>query len=433
MELELEPQVQETALERPLADRLRPQRFEDVVGQDHLLGEGGFLRQCIDQQQFPSIIFWGPPGTGKTTLARLMATAVDARFVSLSAIDANTAELRAVFKQAAGERKLGKATFLFVDEIHRFNKAQQDLFLPYMEDGTITLVGATTENPSFALNNALLSRCKVLTLKAHDAESLRRLYKDVNSYLHKPLELADNALEALVIMADGDARYFIGLCESLSFIDKDEITEKDLEALLQRRFAHYDKADDIHYNLLSAFHKSLRSSDVDAALYWAARMLDGGEEPLTIIRRMVAMASEDIGMADPNALVQALSAKQAYEFVGWPDSRQCIAQAIVYLALAPKSNAAYVAMNNALADAKEQSSLTPPMHAMNAPTKMMKEMGYTEGYQYDHDVEGGISSLNYLPEAIAERAYYQPKPDKGKEAQLAEKLARIRQLKGKKT
>ncbi len=409
---------------RPLAERLRPQSFDDIVGQDHLLKAGAFSRQ-IATGMFSNTIFCGPPGCGKTTMARLMANLGNAEYIALSAIDANTAILRDVFKQAQAHQKDGRKTILFIDEIHRFNKSQQDLFLPYMEDGTLILVGATTENPSFALNNALLSRAQVLTLKTLDAPSLEKILTRIEELEKTPLPLNQDARKTLINMAHGDGRFFIGLCEGLLNIQSDTpLNEQDLRSYLSQRAALYDASGDAHYNLLSAFHKSLRSSDVDAALYWCARMLEGGEDPLVIIRRMVAMASEDIGLADPQALVQTLAAKQAYEFVGWPDSRQAIAQAVIYLATAPKSNAGYSAINLALKKARETASLQPPMHALNAPTRLMKEQGYSDGYIYDHNTETGISPLSYLPEAIKHDSFYKP-VERGFEREIQKRISYI--------
>ncbi len=410
----------------PLAERLRPRSFDDVVGQDHLLKEGAFASQ-LSSRQFMNTIFWGPPGCGKTTIARLMADVSDAEYVGLSAIDANTASLRDVFKKAKAMHQDGRRTLLFIDEIHRFNKAQQDLFLPYMEDGTIILIGATTENPSFELNNALLSRAQVLTLKALDDTAMAQMLSAVER-IETPLPLDAEARQALISMAQGDGRFLIGLCEALLAYEGDELTQNTLKDYLSQRAALYDASGDIHYNLLSAFHKSLRSSDVNASLYWAARMLEGGEDPMVVIRRMVAMAAEDIGMADPNALPQALAAKQAYDFVGWPDARQAIAQAVIYLATAPKSNASYRALDAARAIARETSDLAPPMHALNAPTSMMKEHGYGEGYIYDHDEADGISALPYLPESLQGTQFYTP-VERGFEREIRKRLAYLEKKK----
>lgn len=416
---------------RPLADRLRPKTLEEILGQHSVLMEGSMLRQAIAHNQLPSLILWGPPGCGKTTLARALAHTIDARFVPISAITSNTAELRKHFELAAHFRTQGQRTLVFIDEIHRFNKTQQDLFLPVVEDGTITLLGATTENPSFALNAALLSRCKVLVLKSLSEEELAELVIRAEQELGAPLPLTEDARAQLSSLAAGDARYLLNLCEELSFLPPH--APLDASALMHyvsRRQPLYDKAQEAHYNLLSAFHKSLRASDGDAALYWLARALDAGEDALTIIRRLTACASEDVGLADPNALVQALAAKQAYEFLGLPEAQQCIAQAVLYVALAPKSNRAYLAFHAAMADAKHSGNLQPPMHAMNAPTKLMKELGYKEGYLYDHDTPEGIAGMQYLPSELQRQRYYQP-VERGLEREMQKRMEYIEKLRGR--
>ncbi len=395
---------------RPLADRMRPKSFAEVLGQEEMLGQNSLFSDALQSESvFPSIIFWGTPGCGKTTIARLIADHTDAKFVMISAITSATAELRKIFQQAELDKRLGKRTLLLVDEIHRFNRSQQDLFLPYIENGTIILIGATTENPSFELNSALLSRCKVLVLKPMSDDSLRELTYRAEKFIGKKLPIDEEARKTLCALANGDARALLGMCEDLfNHKVKKKIGQALLLELIGKRKPIYDKSQDGHYNLLSAFHKSMRASDADAAIYWAARMLDGGEDPATIIRRMVACAGEDVGMADPQALIQALAAKDAYEYLGWPESRQAMAQAIIYICTAPKSNASYMAMNAALADAKNDKSYMPPKHALNAPTKMMKEQGYSDGYVYDHDTPEGFSGLSYFPKETGRRSYYQP-------------------------
>jgi len=394
---------------RPLADILRPQKLEDVFGQEHLLSESGALTRLLNKGKVPSLIFWGPPGCGKTTISRLIADKVNYVFDTVSAVTSGTQELRKIFFAAEQRKIKGQNTILMVDEIHRFNRAQQDLFLPYVEEGTITLIGATTENPSFELNSALLSRCKVLILNALDEEALDKLITRCEEHYDKKLNISQDARAALCTMADGDGRYFLGLCEELFAIDGEKLIEiEQLTALLQKRLPLYDKGQDSHYNLISALHKSLRGSDVDAALYWFARMLDGGDDPMYIARRLIRFAVEDIGMADPNAIVQANAARDAYNMLGSPEGELAISQAIIYLATAPKSNAAYAAYKSAVKSAKRNSSLMPPMHILNAPTKLMKELGYNEGYVYDHDTKDGFSGQNYFPDKMQREEYYTP-------------------------
>jgi len=392
----------------PLADRLRPQGLDEVIGQEHLTGPEGAIGRMVAAGRLSSMILWGPPGTGKTSIARLLADAVGMRFVAISAVFSGVADLKKAFAEADQMAKAGKRTLLFVDEIHRFNRAQQDVFLPYVERGTVTLVGATTENPSFELNAALLSRAQVLILHRLDAEALGKLL-DRAEALEGPLPLTPEAREALVASADGDGRFLLNQAETLySAKLAKPLGPAELGSFLQRRVAVYDKDREGHYNLISALHKSLRGSDPQAALYYLARMLTAGEEPLYVLRRIVRFASEDIGLADPQALVQCLAAKDAYDFLGSPEGELAIVQACLYCATAPKSNAAYVAQKAAWKSARETGSLMPPMNIVNAPTRLMKEVGYGEGYTYDHDAESGFSGDNYWPEELQPQTYYSP-------------------------
>jgi len=409
---------------RPLADRLRPQLLQDVIGQEHLLGPEGPLKAMVDAGRFTSMILWGPPGTGKTTIARLIAHLSDHHFEQMSAIFSGVQDLRKVFDGARARREEGRGTLLFIDEIHRFNRAQQDGFLPHMEEGTIILIGATTENPSFELNGALLSRAQVLTLKRLDAEALSVLMARAETHEQRKLPLDEEARQTLISLADGDGRYLLTLIEQvfISVPGQEKISAEKLVNLIQRRAPLYDKSRDEHYNIISALHKSVRGSDPDAALYWLARMLVGGEGPLFIARRLVRMAVEDIGLADPQALVQANAAREAYEFLGSPEGELALAQATVYLATAPKSNRVYTAFKLAMKKAKSAGALAPPAEILNAPTKLMKEQGYGAGYIYDHDTAEGFSGQGYFPSSMGPQRFYDP-VSRGFERDIQKRLA----------
>lgn len=417
--------------DRPLADRLRPTRLDEVIGQDHLLSAEAPLGAMLAANTLSSLIFWGPPGVGKTTIARLLADASDRAFVQISAIFSGVSELRKVFEAAKTRRRIGQGTVLFVDEIHRFNKAQQDGFLPHMEDGTIVLVGATTENPSFELNSALLSRAQVLVLRRLETPALQELMARAEQMLQTELALTEDARAALLNMADGDGRALLNLIEQVSTLSTDKpLDAKELSLRLQRRAAQYDKSGDGHYNLISALHKSVRGSDPDAAMYWLARMLTAGEDPRFLARRITRMAVEDIGLADPQATRLCLDAWATYERLGSPEGELALGQAVIYLALAPKSNAAYVAFKQAMKLAKQTGSKPPPKHILNAPTELMKEQGYGTGYAYDHDADDGFSGQHYFPDDMERTAFYAP-PERGYEREMNKRLAYFEKLRDK--
>ena len=409
----------------PLADQIRPRSLDAVVGQEHLVGPEGFLTRLIASEKPLSLIFWGPPGCGKTTLARLYAKAFQAHFITLSAVFSGIADLKKIIKEAEATPLFRKQMILFVDEIHRFNKAQQDAFLPYLENGTLTLIGATTENPSFSLNNALLSRLRVLTLNPLDDEALLKLVERYEAQ-HAPLPLDAEAKKFLIAQAGGDGRYLYNLIENIETADA-PLSTKELAALLQKRAALFDKQGEEHYNLISALHKSVRGSDPDGALYWFSRMLEGGEDPLFLARRLIRMASEDIGLADPEALKLAISARDAYQMLGSPEGELALAQVVIYLALAPKSNALYTAYGKARERAKQTGHLSPPKIILNAPTRLMKEEGYGKGYQYDHATEDGFSGQDYFPDGMKREIYYEPF-ERGFERDLKKRIAYFNKL-----
>ena len=407
---------------RPLADRLRPKALGEVVGQDHLIGPDGPIGRMVAQGRAHSIVLWGPPGTGKTTIARLLSTAFALNFVQLSAVFTGVADLKKTFEVARQRRKVGQGTLLFIDEIHRFNRSQQDSFLPVMEDGTIVLVGATTENPSFELNGALLSRAQVLVLRRLDDAALEALLERAEAHYGEKFKLTDDARQTLRAMADGDGRYLLNLAEEVAALKiAKPLDPAGLVAAVQKRAPLYDKSREEHYNIISALHKSIRGSDPDAALYWLARMLAGGEQPLYIARRLVRASVEDIGLADPQAVVQAIAAKDVYDFLGSPEGEIALVQCVLYLASAPKSNAVYKAHGAAMRSAGEHGSLMPPAHILNAPTKLMKNLGYGKGYEYDHEAEEGFSGQNYFPDGMERQQFYAPK-ETGFEREIAKRL-----------
>src|SRR5947209_7937528 len=406
----------------PLADRLRPKALSEIVGQEHLTGADGAIGRMVAAGRLSSMILWGPPGTGKTSIARLLADAVGLRFVAVSAVFSGVADLKKIFADARTAARAGQQTLLFVDEIHRFNRAQQDGFLPYVEDGTVTLVGATTENPSFELNAALVSRCQVLILRRLDHQALDELVRRAEAIEQRPLPVTAEARDALIASADGDGRFLLNQAETLFAIELDEpLDAAGLTELLHRRLPVYDKDREGHYNLISALHKSIRGSDPQAALYYLARMLVAGEEPLYLLRRLTRAAVEDIGLADPQALVQCLAAKEMFDFLGSPEGEIGIVQACVYLAAAPKSNATYMAQKKASRSAQETGSLMPPMHILNAPTRLMKNVGYGKGYSYDHDADEAFSGQDYWPEGMDAQTFYDP-TDRGFEAKVRERI-----------
>ena len=422
----------EDAAPRPLADRLRPARIEDVAGQDHLIGPDGPLGRMLEKGRITSMILWGPPGVGKTTIARLIADHADMEFVQLSAVFSGVADLRKAFEAAKARRATGQGTLLFVDEIHRFNRAQQDGFLPFVEEGIVTLIGATTENPSFELNSALLSRAQVYVLNRLSDDALGQMLDHAEKETGHELPVTEDGRSALIGFADGDGRYLLNLTEEIFALSPDNpLDAADVAAVLQKRAPVYDKGQDSHYNLISALHKSIRGSDPDAALYWFARMLDGGEDPLYIARRLIRMASEDIGLADPLALMIANEAMNTYRFLGSPEGELAIAHAVVHMATAPKSNAVYTAYKSAMRAARKTGSLAPPAHILNAPTELMKDLGYGEGYQYDPDTEDGFSGQNYFPDELDREKFYNPK-GAGREKAIKDRLEYWSQLRDQK-
>lgn len=416
----------------PLADKIRPTSIDDIFGQEHLLTDNSQIKQMINASNIQNLILWGPPGTGKTTIARILAHQCKYHTESISAVINATSDIKQIFNNAKNRKDQGINTLLIVDEIHHFNKSQQDIFLPFLEDGTITLIGATTENPSFELNNALLSRCMVLNLRPLNKEALVKITNRAELISQKKLPLKADDRDQLYDLVDGDGRYLLNICEGLLNLEHDEKTSLDLTSIFQMKAISYDKSRDQHYNIISALHKSIRGSDSDASLYWITRMLESGENPHYILRRLVRIASEDIGLADPNALTQALSAKEAYDFLGFPEGNLAIIQAALYLATAPKSNAIYMAQKQAIEDVKKYGSLVPPHHILNAPTKLMKSQGYGTGYIYDHDTAECFSGQNYFPEEMSRKKYYTP-TQRGFEKDISKRLDYWNNLRKKQT
>lgn len=415
----------------PLAERMRARNISEVIGQRHLLGENGKITQMIRSKHPKSFILWGPPGCGKTTIAKVIAGEFSSRFVQISAVFSGVAELKKIFAEADAAKKMGETTILFVDEIHRFNKAQQDAFLPYVESGTVVLIGATTENPSFEINSALLSRCQVFILNALDDGDLEELIERAEKFQKKKLNLTEEAKTLLKNMAAGDGRYLLNMIEMVFEQEsKNPLSVEALTELVAQRFANYDKAGEGHYNLISALHKSLRGSDVDAALYWLARMLAGGEDPTYVLRRLTRFAYEDVGLADPQALAFAIDVWQAYERIGSPEGELAIANLVIYLALAPKSNSGYAAFAKVNKSARNSPNLPPPKHIINAPTKLMAEQGFGEGYVYDHDTEHGFSGQNYFPDKMRREVYYKP-VERGFEREMKKRLDYYNELRKK--
>lgn len=412
----------------PLAEKMRPQDLSEVVGQDHLLGPGGIISVSIEKKTPLSLLLWGPPGSGKTTIARLYAKAFEASFFSLSAVNSGTADIKKIIQQIEENPLLHRLTVVFIDEIHRYNKAQQDVLLPFLERGTFVLVGATTENPSFTLNNALLSRLRVLTLNALDAEAMKIVLSRYEERF-SPLPLNPEAREHLIALSHGDGRYLLNLVENLegSFPSDQQLSVDDLQLLLQRRAALFDRQGEGHYNLISALHKSVRGSDADAALYWFVRMLEGGEDPLYLARRLIRMAVEDVGLADPQAMQLAIAAREAYHVMGSPEGELALAEVVIYLALAPKSNAVYTAYGEARSAAKETNHMQPPAIIMNAPTKLMKQLGYGKGYQYDHDMPEAFSGQDYFPDEMERVDFYHP-VERGFEREMSKRMEYFKKL-----